>query len=104
MAVGPAYQLSPYVSLDPQQAVSANPLDFQTQLSAKYQPEGCCRLTTCPEWYFPMLDNIPLFFVMTLWSHVHTNCKITTALAANLSVLLSQCNSTCLRKRRSKSS
>src|SRR5882724_1183563 len=29
-----------------------------------------------------MLDNIHLFFVMTSWSHVHTNYKISTALGA----------------------
>ena len=28
-----------------------------------------------------MLDNIHLFFVITHWSHVHTNYKISTALA-----------------------
>src|SRR5882724_10239905 len=31
-----------------------------------------------------MLDNIPLFFVMTLWSHVHTNYKISIASAEPL--------------------
>jgi len=51
-------------------------MDFQNQQAAKYWPEGHPQLTTSPEWYFPMLDNIPLFFVMTLWSHVHTNYSI----------------------------
>jgi len=88
--------IEPIWVLDPQQAVSNWYLDFQNpagscpdplhgfsnQQAAEYQPEGC-----------PQADNMPrvvishagqhtfYFFVMTLWTHFHTNYKITTALA-----------------------
>jgi len=96
MSVGPAYQLNPYGSLDPQQATSklipqfSNPAGshlagqsppqiFKPSKQPNTGQKATHRLTTCPEWYIPMLDNIHLFFVMTHWSHVHTNCKISTA-------------------------
>src|SRR5882724_2682025 len=44
-----------------------------------------------------MLENIPLFFVMTLWSHVHTNCKITTASGAASHITLELYNSRVMR-------
>ena len=48
MAVKPASQLSPYRSLDPQQAASADPLNFQTQHAVKQQPEGCLQADNVP--------------------------------------------------------
>jgi len=67
MAVGPAYQLNPYGSLDPQKAASKPipsifkpsrqlsgkqipSMDFQAQKAAEYWPEGHPQLTTSPEW------------------------------------------------------
>ena len=74
MSVGPAYQLNPYGSLDPQKAMSKPfPSIFKPSKQLNTSQKATCRPTTSPEWYYPMLDNIPLFFVMTLWSHVHTN-------------------------------
>jgi len=91
MTVGHAYQLNPYGSLDPQQAANKPILQFQTQLGAVWQAippwifkpskqpnTGCHR----PRVVISHAGQHCLFFVMTHGSHVHTNYKISTALAA----------------------
>src|SRR5882724_5479848 len=94
MAMGPAYQLSPYVSLDPQQAASADPLNFQTQQAVVWQAEPSTDFQTQqaaeyqPESH-PQADNMPRVVISHTrqdtsifcndWSHVHINYKISTA-------------------------
>ena len=96
MAVGLAYQIQPiWVPRPPASCKQANPvifkpsrqlsgkpipsMDFQTQQAAKYQPEGHLHAQS---YNFPCWTMYIYFFVMTHWSCVHTNCKISTASAA----------------------